>query len=319
MDEFPHQDREVVALYDVVGSFYVSTFYNNVYESARALMNAGKSRSITEAYQSQVEIYATYVKADKAAFRDSLHKLYEFVRQYNSRQIISSYSSLIDRIAKTVVPDNLYENLTSSDKDELCNLVVTQLICELAAMFTSPEVLHKIIDRGNSAEDKMVCKSLQIRGIRLLFDIRDEQLHKFISESTGSRGEGAHQETITRQQRAIKEMAAEISGLEEDLITARQREAKAETEKMRLLSIIYGLRQQISYPKPVGAPLSVAPPAVEPAMPAVEPAMSAVEPAMPVVESVTGADESVTGADEESGSTPPEKEQPADDPFSAWN
>ena len=327
LDEFPHQDRDVVALFDVIGSFYVSTFYNSVYESAKALVNTNKSRSITEAYQSQVLSYSTFLKTNTDAFKTSLHNLYEFARKYNGRQMISTISSLIDRIAKTVVPDNLYENLTPSDKDELCNLVIIQLVSELASLFTSPDVLPMVIDRGNASQKQHVCKSLQIRGIRLLFNIRNDRLHTFISESTGSKGESVHQETISKQQRVIKEMAAEISSLEEKLIQARQQETKNETEKMRLLAIIYGLRQRNSQTFTTQTIPTIEPtqtiPTIEPmqTIPTIEPTQT-----IPTIEQENQTIPTIEQENQTSEETPTQdsteyfaenKEQ--DDPFSAWN
>jgi hypothetical protein len=132
-------------LYEVMGTHFVDVFYNHLYREAEKTASSGQDRSITAAYQRHVDTYVRAVQENKGAFKQIAGGLQSYVLGHIPMGF-NNYTTFVDRVVVTLVPDRYFSSLQPAQKDEIFAGMVTDLVAGLAVYVTRPEILKVTID-----------------------------------------------------------------------------------------------------------------------------------------------------------------------------
>lgn len=172
---------KVVAIFDQIGSFFVDTYYNNLYIIARDLVHVGKAASITDAYQANVINYMRGIPK-KELYTSVVHKLHEY---YQHTYGIVVFSDLEDRILNQFIPPEYYKDFSNSHKEKTLHEIIVKTANELGEIVLRKDMLKKIIDdHFNTAN----VQYLQDRMMDALISQREDYYSKFAQEINKSNG-----------------------------------------------------------------------------------------------------------------------------------
>lgn len=227
MDGARGESQRQMHLYEVIGTHFVDIFFNHIYDKAKKGAERGAERSITSAFQRDVATYVGAVQNQSAAFRRTAVRLQEYTQTYIPMGI-NNYTTFVDRVVVTLIPERYFESLTPAQKDEVFAGMICNLVAGLGVYTTKPGNLGKIIDQRSGSAASKVLVDLQNHAKTLLHGERERLHNQFLGVSSKAKDVGAV-ELIVKLKGALKEMAAKAAEAEEALHATQ-----SEGEKWRL-------------------------------------------------------------------------------------
>lgn len=172
-----HYDTKTLAVFDIVGTYFVDVFYNHLYTRAAEMVKKGAKQNITDAYkenifnyQSGLKIHSNYVK--------TLKNLHEYYQQWTTYSAII-FSEFQDKILSNFIPMDYYRDFSNKDKDSTLYAIIMQTVNELVVYTTSNQIFLDIIDNHG---DKDFIAIMQDETVDMLILQREEYYNKFYSE-----------------------------------------------------------------------------------------------------------------------------------------
>lgn len=226
-------DSRVSSVFEVVGSYFCDTFFNHIYSSARTRVSAGAS--LTDEYIRLVKSYLIGTKQDKKCYTEVIRGVHSYFLA-TTRYTTLGFSEFVDRIVGVCVPAEYFEKFSTADKDEILGSIVCDLVSNLAAHVTSPDMLRRIIDEHGTTPD-MTVRMLQDRAVEILREKRLMLHNKFLSKA-GQAREFVSLDQVEGMKKAMRRLAREkaeaVARAEtlERANKAQQREFKAREAKM---------------------------------------------------------------------------------------
>lgn len=233
--QFASYDQKLISILEILGSHFVDTFYNHVYNSAQTNLKSGGS--LTDEYVRRVQSYIVGVKTDEQCYRQVVQNLHRYF-QTTTRYTTLSFADFVERIVQQFIPPEYYDLLKAPEKDETLGSIVADLVSGLGAFVTSPDMIRRIIDEHDRSP-RVTIRMIQDQGITILLAKRGE-LHNGFLRRIGQAKDTVSMDVVDDLKRAIRKLAKQkaelkvqlgeteerVLELEDDVATYKKRESQ---------------------------------------------------------------------------------------------
>ena len=168
-------DQSMIAMYDVVGSYFVDLFYNSHYRFARDKVEARAAPNTTDAYRNILTMYARGLRSDKKLYEKAMKSLLS----YYNRVMSSAAGTLVafeDRFVAAFIPPEYYRDFTSKNKDSTCYEIITSAVADFVSMCLDQETLRKNMDDHKNTTNVI---ELQEYMVNIFINLRESYYTKF--------------------------------------------------------------------------------------------------------------------------------------------
>jgi hypothetical protein len=229
-EKFATQDPKMLAVFAILGSYFTDIVFNHIYGSARTRATSGKS--ITDEYVRQMHAYVVGVKNDKECYRGVLHGAHQYFGVHINVPVIS-YGEFVNRVVSQCVPAEFFRDCSDPQKDEIMCSIVCDLVANLAAFATAPDMLRRIIDDRATAP-AITTRMLQDAATTSLVT-RRTLFHNAFLKKVGQARDQVPVSTLEDMKRAIRRLLKEKADAlaEAHALRAQLRDAKTREAKMR--------------------------------------------------------------------------------------
>jgi hypothetical protein len=219
-------DPRVLSTFDVIGSYFVDIFYNDLYLKAKDKVKEGRYAAVTDAYKANIVNYMHGIKKRELykTVALSLHEYYQKVTSYNTLL----FAEFETRILSHFIPDVYFKDFTESDKD--CNLfsIITNTVLEFGEALLAPKSLKMIIDDHRNEHNIRI---LQDTIVDILKTKREEYYVQFAKKIN---------------QRSGKVSEEVVKKLKDKIIEETRKRCSAEQDRDRLLEMVKQLMTKVS-------------------------------------------------------------------------
>jgi len=119
-------EKSTITKFDIIGSYFVGIYYNELYLKAEQLRNDGKYNSLTQAYQSVLYNYIQFTQ-NKDFFRKTILGIHKYFIS-TTKFVSMTYKECIDFIVNEFVPSHLFENIKETQKYNILNSIITDCL-----------------------------------------------------------------------------------------------------------------------------------------------------------------------------------------------
>jgi hypothetical protein len=237
---FASHDPRIVSVFEVVGSYFVDTLFNHVYQSAQTNLTGGSS--LTDEYTRRLQAYVIGVKNDERCYEDIVRGVHQWFMS-NTRFSTINFAGFVDRIVGVCIPEDYFRQCRSQDKDELLSSILCDLVANLAAFASKDEMLRRIIDNHNT-ESTVTVQMLKDAAINALLAKRTSLTNKFLKK-LGQARDHVPADMLDSMKSALRKVVKEKAKLKAKLEEAEEaiaelrkdlQESKAREEKLRKLT-----------------------------------------------------------------------------------
>ena len=174
--KFSSHDPQVISVFEVVGAYFCDTIFNHIYHSAK--VNAAEDSSLADEFTKRIQAYVVGIKNDTQCYQDIAHGVHKFFTN-TTRFTTLRFAEFVDRVVSICVPEDYQHQLSAQDKDEILCSVLCDLVSNLAAFSTQPDMLRRVID-GHATEPNVTVRMLQDSAVTTLITKRDAMQNKFL-------------------------------------------------------------------------------------------------------------------------------------------
>lgn len=138
-------DQNVLAFFDVIGSYFVDVIYNGHYTVAYNIVSANNANNITEAYRATISQYMEGMSTKPELFKrvvTHLHKYYQRHTGFNSMTL----AEFQDKTLKCFIPGIYYADFKNAQKDSTMRDIIVQVVKDIVLHASTPRVMCMIID-----------------------------------------------------------------------------------------------------------------------------------------------------------------------------
>lgn len=171
-------DPKVLSVFEIIGCYFVDTFYNSLFLKAREKTQIDGARSITDAYKSNIINYLRGVKNDTELYKHVVKQLCEYFRSATRYSTIT-FGEFEDKTVRCFIPHEYFNDLTERDKDSLLNVIVLRIVEDFSIKVIKQEYLKMIIDDHSNRGNIEVLKNV-ITDIMVL--IRESYFERFMKK-----------------------------------------------------------------------------------------------------------------------------------------
>jgi hypothetical protein len=235
MSKFASHDPRMISVFEIVGAYFVDTVFNHVYSSAQANLVSGSS--LTDEYCRRLQSYVIGVKNDEQCYGDIVQGVHKFFTG-TTRYTALSFADFVDRIVGLCIPEDYFRQFTPQEKDEILSSILCDLVSNLAAFATKPDMLRRIID-GHGQTPDVTVRMLQDGAVHALIAKRGAIYNQFIKK-IGQARDTVPMDLVDDMKKALRRLVKEkreiatraeeaeaaAAGLKKKLQEARAREAK---------------------------------------------------------------------------------------------
>ena len=214
------QDPKVLSVFEVIASYFVDCYFNHVWHGARTHVSAG--RSLTDEYTSRIQAFVTGTKNDPRCYSEVIQGVHNFFIG-TTRFTTLSFAEFVDRIVGVCVPPEYFRQFSAQDKDELLSSVICDLVANLAAGTTKPDMLRRIIDEHSKTPDVTI-RMMQDIAVGALITKRSALHNKFLHKM-GQARDAVPLDVVEDMKKALRRLVREKTDAE-----ARAKESENELE-----------------------------------------------------------------------------------------
>jgi hypothetical protein len=229
------QDPKVISVFEIVSSYFVDCYFNHIWHSAR--VNLAGGTSLTDEYVRRIQAFITGAKNDPRCYSEVIKGVHSYFTG-TTRFTALSFADFVDRIVGVCVPSEYFRQFSAQDKDELLSSVICDLVSNLAAGATKPDMLRRIIDNHTVAPEVTV-RMLQDIAVGALIAKRASLHNKFLHKM-GQARDSVPLDVVEDMKKALRRLVREkaeaveraeeaeerMEEMRDDLRKAKQREAK---------------------------------------------------------------------------------------------
>jgi len=239
--KFANQDPAIVSIFEVIGAYFTDIVFNHLYSVAS--QKAAGGNSITDCYLQNATAYTIGVKNDERCYREVVENVHRFFTDRTAYTTIS-FGGFVDRIVGACVPAEYFKQLPSQEKDELLSSIICQLVSDLAAYATTPDMLQRTIDRRSEpGMAPTAIRMMQDVAVSSLLTKRQTLHNKFlrsVGQSTGLVSLDAVEDLKRALRRVVKEKAEAVAAAREaeamiDSLRRKLQDAKSRLTKFEKL------------------------------------------------------------------------------------
>ena len=223
-------DPRALAVFDIVGSYFVDVVYNNHYLLAKEAVKSGSATNVTDAFRANIMSYMNGLSKRDDLFKKVVYQLHEFY-QRNSGFGAIVLSEFQDKILSKFIPPEYYRDFAERHKDNALREIIVSSINEFGEFVVGRQALRRIIDNHMNRAN---VDFLQDHIVDIFIMQREEYYSKFAREiSKQNAGDSVTKETGRKLKVAYLTEKKKCISLTED--------------NERAISIIKQLTQKISH------------------------------------------------------------------------
>jgi hypothetical protein len=140
-----------ITRFDIVGSFFVNLFYNELYKKANALKLQSIDKSTTDIYKSLLIAYADFTTREEF-FKQAVKGIHAYVIS-NTNLIDITHKECVEFVVKEFVPEKLYDSLRENQKNKLFHDIMTSTIKQFISKILS-NYIKLIVDNRVQAKSE---------------------------------------------------------------------------------------------------------------------------------------------------------------------
>lgn len=227
--QYSNHDRKLISVFEVIVAYFVGVLFNDIYMIARSsLSKKSDGSSLTDVYKARIQAFVIGAKNDESCYRDLITNLHKYFAVYYSA---TSFPQFVDRVTSQVIPDEYFDQLANTERDEVLSSTVCDLVSGLASFVTTPDMLQRIID-NHEHQWKVTQRMIQDHGITILLAKRETFHNQFlrkIGQANGSVPVGLLDDLKKALRRIVREKMIEkmrADNLAKEVRRFREREAK---------------------------------------------------------------------------------------------
>ena len=150
-------DNEFIIMSERINSYFISIFFNNIYNTASQNIKSKRS-AVGDEYRRLIGGYVIAYKTLSKSYDNVTDKLYRYyqIASGTSNVSIVNFPSFISHIVEYFVPPEFFRDLTTSDREDLMNNILVDLVSALGVYVTTPELLRNIIDHHSSRSKETI-------------------------------------------------------------------------------------------------------------------------------------------------------------------
>ncbi len=219
-------DPKALSTFDIVGSYILDVFYNDLYIKANDRVKEGRYASLTEAYKANIVNYMHGIKRKELYMQvcRSLHEYYQRVTVYSTL----TFSDFENKILEQFIPPEYFRDFTEKDKDANLCAIITRTVQEFAEHTLEPESLRRIIDDHKNQQNIPLFQDIIVDILKMK---REEYYLQFVKKIN---------------QRSGKISEEVVKAMKEKIVDETRKRCSAEQDKDRALGIIKQLVQKIA-------------------------------------------------------------------------
>lgn len=168
-------EKSTITKFDIIGSYFVGIYYNELYLKAEQLRNEGKYNSLTQAYQQVLYNYIQFTQ-HKDFFRKTILGIHNYFIS-TTKYVSMTYKECIDFVVSEFIPNHLFENIKEVQKYNILNNILINCL----KIFTE-RILHTqispIIDNHYEQANINILQNIYLEIILLE---KDKMYAKFIN------------------------------------------------------------------------------------------------------------------------------------------
>jgi hypothetical protein len=237
---FEHYDKRLISVFDVIGSYFVDVLFNHIYNASK--MHVAGESSITDEFKRNIQVYIIEVKNNHTSYTKTLNELHKYFTACTSYKTIS-FTKFVDNIVELVMPEEYFDSLNNSEKDEVLGSTICDLISGLGVYATSPDMLSRIIDHHDS-QHEITIKMLQQYSITLLIAKRDSIYNKFL-KNIGQAKETVSIDIVENMRKVIRRLVKDKSELIARITKLEKKLDGSSTDHMQYKKVEAKLRRRI--------------------------------------------------------------------------
>jgi outer membrane biosynthesis protein TonB len=198
-----------ISTFDVVASYLVDIYYNELYGQAVKWKNAGKVPSVTEGYKHTVAMFVSAMngssKKDKTKYyEDVLNGIKEYFTLYTSFSTLT-ISDCINKITHEFIPSDYFKELSKDQQRSILKNSLNNIIREFSKRVIK-DFIKQIIDNHDESANIDLLKECIVD---LLINEREHYYHRFLDSTGGKHAETVDKSFAIRMQQEIKKISTE--------------------------------------------------------------------------------------------------------------
>jgi hypothetical protein len=174
-------NNETLDICELIGCYFVDTFYNSLYLSAKAEA-IRKSTTKTQEYKLSMISYINAINGGREFYAKIVDGLLKWF-QVNTQLITCSLEEFENKVIREYVPRMFYDDMSHSEKDKILSSVITTAAQKFASFINKPNTKHlsMIID---GRKDKDNIRYFQKEMLSIMLEQRDIIFGKFIDRNS---------------------------------------------------------------------------------------------------------------------------------------
>jgi hypothetical protein len=237
-------DKSITTVFDILGTYFVDIFYNDIYNKSRSIFESGRANSVTEAYKTMSMSYINILSSNTTIYKGIVASLFEyFKKQYSNPGM--SFVAFEDKIILSFFPAEYKSTLTDNNKDSLLREIIVNGLGDFIKFLLSPENVVRIIDNHRNSDNVRI---LQDRFVSIFSAHRESYFMKIVNKLRGG-----------KQTNGTEVSSAVYEDLKQKLVEEVRKRVAIERELGRARRIIEQLTAQIDSLQSRAATVQAAP------------------------------------------------------------
>jgi cell shape-determining protein MreC len=216
MSNFSNYDPKIVSIYEIIGAYFTDILFNHIYLMAKN----SKSTQYIDEYVKNVKNYVTGLKTNIEYYKKCIQEIHKyFLKNVGRKYMDLKLVDFISRVISISVQQSQFSNLSNSDKEDIFSNIITELIANMGAFVTTPDMVQAIVI-NHIKNTKTTIRSIQDNAVGFLIEKR-ALLHNAFVKTIGEVKEHtavAYTEELKKTlKKAIKEKNEAIDNLDDAL------------------------------------------------------------------------------------------------------
>ena len=212
---YENYDPRFISNGEVIGAYFLNTFYNELYIKARQSVAAAKYASITDAYRAMVTNYTYGIESPELCNKviQGLHKYYQDKTNYS----VITLSEFEGKILSQFIPPEYYRDFTGRDKDSNLCAIIRRTVNMFGNKLLEKKYLSMVIDERKIQTNIRI---LQDVILSILVTQREEYYTNFARKITQKQPNMVSDEVVEKLRSALVDMTRKKCSVEQERDTA---------------------------------------------------------------------------------------------------
>ena len=199
--------------FEVVGTYFVSNFYQTLHMKARESVNEGRYNSVTAAYRAIVSHYASAIDNDASSYKIMVQRLHGFYEKHKGPTQLKKFeNSFISHF----IPAEFFRSMTDIQRDAAFREILLYAVKTMGNKMVSKQMLAKITDENSDRTGDVA--ALQEFMVTTFLLKREDYYEKFTAEViNGAKPPQVSVEIVEKMKLELIKLTKQNCSLQEDL------------------------------------------------------------------------------------------------------